>query len=513
MRLQATLIARPEQHNELMHRYSSLMRLLRISALCFRFYHNLQFRQTKRLGFLKAEELHWARERWTRIAQKEDFNEEIACLERHQQIPVRSPLLSLRPVLDPEGLLRVGGRLQQALLPYEEKHPLILSKSNYLSLLLVREAHTSSLHGGPQLTRSLLLRRYWILQANSLIRSVIHVCIRCARFRGATAEQQMGQLPAERTRPSRPFLLSGIDYAGPVPLRTSKGRGHKSIKGYICLFVCLSSKAVHLEAVSDLSAASFLAAFKRFVSRRGRCQRLFSDNGTNFRGAAKELRTMFHAATEFYKECATSLAKDGTDWTFIPPGAPHFGGLWEAGIKAVKYHLRRIIGDACLTFEEMTTLLTQIEACLNSRPLYALSNDPSDLVALTPSYLLIGETITAIPEPYSANSLPNYLKTRWALTSAMRDHFWRRWSAEYIHHLQQLRRWKRLAPNIAVDDLVLIKSELQPPTKWALARVTALHPGKDGLVRVATVKTAISMLKRPVTKLVPLLVVGNNNKA
>ncbi|XP_011859787.1 PREDICTED: uncharacterized protein LOC105557209 [Vollenhovia emeryi] len=463
LRPRAAFVARLEEENEILHRFSDMFRLLRATALCFRFAHNARHPR-KYSGYLTAGEIAMSRERWVRIAQAHDFSQEIACLRNDRQLPARSPLLSLRPFLDQDGLLRVGGRLRQALLSFDEKHPIILAKKSHLSLLLVREAHANSLHGGPQLTRSLLLRRYWILQANSLVRSVIHGCVRCTRFRGVVANQQMGHLPAERTRPSRPFLFTGVDYAGPLAIRTTKGRGHKSIKGYICLFVCLSTRAVHLEAVSDLSSASFLAAFRRFTSRRGHCRRVLSDNGTNFQGAAKELRAMFRAASVFYSECAASLANDGTEWAFIPPGAPHFGGLWEAGVKAVKHHLRRVIGDARLTFEELTTLLAQIEACLNSRPLYALSNDPADLAALTPGHLLIGESLTAVPEAPTAVHGGGHMATRWSLTTAMRDHFWRRWSSEYVHHLQQLKRWRRTAPNVAVNDLVLIKSELQPPT-------------------------------------------------
>ncbi|KMQ86874.1 hypothetical protein RF55_14027 [Lasius niger] len=209
----------------------------------------------------------------------------------------------------------------------------------------------------------------------------------------ATAEQQMGQLPTERTRTSRSFQSYGVDYAGSVLLCTTKGRGHKTIEGYICLFVCLSFKAVHIETVSDLTPSSFLAAFRRFTSQRGHCQLLLSNNGTNFRGAAKELRSMFRAASTFYQECIASLANDGTDSTYIPPGAPHFGGIWEAGVKSVKFHLRRVIGEHKLTFEEITTLLAQIEACLNSRPLYALSNSPTDLTALTPGQSINRRTV------------------------------------------------------------------------------------------------------------------------
>lgn len=161
----------------------------------------------------------------------------------------------------------------------------------------------------------------------------------------------------------------------------------------------------------------------------------------------------------------------------------------------MKHHLRRVIGEACLTFEELTTLLAQIEACLNSRPLYALSNDPTDLAALTPGHLLIGKALTAVLEAPPADRNGGTATNRWSLTTAMRDHFWCRWLAEYIHHLQKLHRWRRPAPNLAVGDLVLIKSELQPPSKWALAHVTALFPEPDGLVWVASVRTSSSVFK------------------
>lgn len=163
-----------------------------------------------------------------------------------------------------------------------------------------------SLHAGPQLTCSVLVRRYWITRSNTLNRDVIHHCVRCTRFRMDTAHQQM---------------------AGPLQLRTTKDRRHKSYKGYICLLVCMASRAVHLEAVSDLSSKSFLTAFRRVVARRGHCARLMSDNATNLREADRELRAMFSSAAVFYQQCREHLASDDTEWVFIPPSAPHFGGI------------------------------------------------------------------------------------------------------------------------------------------------------------------------------------------
>lgn len=184
----------------------------------------------------------------------------------------------------------------------------------------------------------------------------------------------MGDLPSQRITQSRPFSHTGCDYAGPFCIKLSKGRKPKTAKAYICLFVCMATKAIHLELVSDLTSDAFLAAFRRFVSRRGFCSNVYSDNGTNFQGARRCLNEMHKLViSEAYNEViAASLAKDNVTWHFIPPSSPHFGGLWEAGVKSVKFHLRRVIGATILTFEEMYTVLTQIEAVLNSRPLCVL---------------------------------------------------------------------------------------------------------------------------------------------
>ncbi|XP_029172171.1 uncharacterized protein LOC114941361 [Nylanderia fulva] len=364
--------------NELLVRFSSLTRLVRITAFC------------RGCG-----------------SRRQDFAGELKSLFRNAPFPRRSPLLTLRPILGPDGLIRVGRRLEHSPLTYSEKHPIILAKGSHLALLLVRDAHQRTLHGGYQLTQSVLARTYWIIHASSLIRSEIHRCVRCVRFGGGALQQQIGQLPANRVRAGRPFLSAGVDYAGPIQLQASKGRDHKSFKGYICLFVCLSTKAVQLEAVSGLTTKAFLAAFRRFVARRDHFARLISDHGINFRGVDRELRRMFRAAAEFSQECRAFLATDGVEWNFIPLAVPHFKGLWEAGVKSTKYHLRRVLGDQLFTYEKLLTLLCQIEACLNSRPLYPLSADSTDFAALTPGHFLIGEAPNNVPEPSTLEDPPN----------------------------------------------------------------------------------------------------------
>lgn len=173
---------------------------------------------------------------------------------------------------------------------------------------------------------------------------------------------------------------------------------------------------------------------------------------------------MFDRAAGFYKACQVQLASDGTEWTFIPPSAPHFGGLWEAGVKSTKFHLWRVLGDHLLTYEELSTLLCQVEACLNSRPLYPMSADPTDYAALTPGHLLLGEAPINVPEPPVDSDGVGPPRRQWQLITTMRDHFWSRWYKEYLH-LQQLAKWKERAANIEPGSLVLVKDEIQPPAK------------------------------------------------
>lgn len=221
----------------------------------------------------------------------------------------------------------------------------------------------------------------------------------------------------------------GVDYAGPILLRTSKGRGQKAHKAFIAIFVCFATRTVHIEVVSDYTAEAFLAAFRRFTARRGLCHTIYSDCGTNFIGADAQLRAFFKASNPAAKQIINQLASEDMRWQFNPPSAPHFGGLWEAAVKSAKHHMRRVIGGTTLTYEEMSTFLTQVEACLNSRPLHALSDDPDDITALTPAHFLIGGTLKTTPEPDLVDEPCNCL-TRWQLLQQMRDHFWLRWSQE-----------------------------------------------------------------------------------
>ncbi|GFV09718.1 integrase catalytic domain-containing protein [Trichonephila clavipes] len=437
------------------------------------------------------------------------FQEEIRSIKKQISLPPKSPLRSLHPFIDEHGLVRVGGRLQNSQLRFNSKHPIILPSQHSISELLIKEQHIAHLHAGPTLLAHVLRQSHWIVGSRKLINKCIRKCLKCNKFKTSTTTPQlMGNLPKHRVTLERPFFSCGIDYAGPVLIKCNKGRGTKSTKGYIALFVCLATKAVHIEAVGDLTTDSFIAALRRFSARRGAPRHIYSDNGTNFVGARRkldEIRKLWlslptNEAISYY------LSKSSIDWHFIPPSSPHFGGIWESGIRSVKFHLKRVLGETILTFEELTTLLTQIEGLLNSRPLsYVNDSDIECISTLTPSHFLTGDVLLSVPEELPSSS--NH-RDRWELLQNIKRGFWKKWSSEFISSLQPRKKWQDAQPNLKEDDIVLIKEE-GPPGTWPMARVLQVHPGNDGLVRVATVKTQDSVFKRPVHKLHKLPIYPN----
>lgn len=314
----------------------------------------------------------------------------------------------------------------------------------------------------------------------------------------------MGNLPAERVSVAAPFEFTGVDYTGPVVVKQGKYRP-KIVKGYIAVFVCLATKNLHLELVSDLTTEAFIAALERFINRRGLVRKMFSDNGTNFVGASKELRQLF---VQFLSETHRQMVNDmlltrEIEWQYIPPRAPNFGGIWEAGVKSVKTHLKRTLQNAILNFEEYCTILTKVEAVLNSRPLFNASDNPNEPLPITPAHLQIGRPLECVPKP-SYEKVPDNRLSRWQYLDKLRDHFWRRWSQEYLTTLQARNKWTTRSSGINPGTVVLLIEDNLPPQTWKLGIVTAVHPGKDSLVRVVDVKTSTGTFRRSISKLAPL---------
>ena len=237
-------------------------------------------------------------------------------------------------------------------------------------------------------------------------------------------------------------------------------------------------RAVHLELVSDLTSEAFIACLRRFVARRGCPNQIWSDHGTNFVGANRELKEFCDFLSNPILQHNVS---QGTDWRLIPERAPHFGGLWESTVKSMKMHLKKVTANVKLTYEEASTVLTQIEACLNSRPLSSIASidNKEGIEIMTPGHFLIGRPLTAVPDPPSLRQL----------CQALVRHFWKRWSAEYLTTVNRLNKLRYPTRNIEIGDVVLMREDNTGPTQWPLARVTSVYQGQDGLVRVVKLNT------------------------
>jgi transposase InsO family protein len=480
---------RNEFLNDLLERFSSYDRLLRVLAVVLRFVQRLKKKVSNSDYFTTVDEIRTAELIIFNLAQRDEYGEEIACIQHGKDVPSKSKIAPLAPFLDSDGLLRVGGRIRNSSLTYEAKHPMLLPRGGPLMELIVRAVHEQCAHGGPTLTLARLRHKYWLIAGTRTVKRIIHQCVRCHRARPRPLLQKMGDLPSPRVNLSKPFGTTGLDFAGPFSVKWNHGRGTRTTKAYVCVFVCLAIKAVHLELVSDLSSESFIAALKRFVARRGPVAEIQSDNATNFVGAVRML-----------SEIQSRVATVGIKWSFIPPSAPHFGGLWEAGVKSLKTHMAKVMTSTIYTWEEFETMLCLIEMSLNSRPLCPLTDELDSLDALTPNHFVNGTYVVPVPEDGGSLSMRN----RWELCTSQYQQVVDRFKQEYLSRLQSRPKWCKATSNLRVGQLVLIKEENLAATEWRMGRITEVHLGADGLVRVAKLKTRRGEITRPIAKLSPL---------
>lgn len=483
-------------------RFSSYDNMVRVVARMYRFIDRCRQREPNLHPslFLTINEI----DRATRSIIIESQRIHFSVLLRELVTGVRvssKPLARLAPFIDDGGVIRVGGRLRHSSLSYNSKHPVLIAKHSHLAMLICRRWHQITCHSGPRVMISLILRQYWIVAIRSVVHDVLSKCSVCVRLTAKPSQPLMADLPAARVQQFRPFARVGIDYAGPLQMRELRLRKSRNYKVYIAVFVCFSIKAVHLEVVSELSTDAFLAAFDRFVGRRGLPCDVYSDCGTNFVGADKQLQTLINSPQG--QHAITTNARMNCKWHFNPPSAPHFGGLWEAAVRSTKRLLVRTMSTHTFTYEEFTTILVRIEAVLNSRPLTPASSDPHDLECLTPGHFLIGQPLIAVP-PRSSPDASRNLTNRWKLLDQCHQAFWKRWSAEYLTTLQARVKWTDRVPNLQANDMVVVVDNQAPPLSWRLGRVIELMPGPDGIVRVASVLTRQGRITRPVVKLVRL---------
>jgi len=491
--LASPVVVVDDRIDTLARKFSSLDKSKNVFAYVMRFIAIARGEDKRFMGPPTVKELDDALKFMISLAQRKHFSEQLDALKVNGKLKKKDKLLSLNPFIGNDGLLRVGGRLSNSLLKYDEKFPIILPRLDHLTNMIIRHCHLVNFHAGTTLMLSQLRRTYWIVSARNLVKQYTRKCVKCCRVRGRTSSQMMGDLPSVRVTSHRPFFRSSVDYAGPIQIKvpTTNVRKYDITKGYIAVFICLATKCIHLEVVSDQTTEKYLEAYKRFTARRGVAREMRSDNGLNFVGAKNELARLKAMLNDQVQSelIRKSLANDGTDWSMVPPYTPHFNGLCEAAVKSAKFHLHRILSSTPFTFKEMSTILCQIEAILNSRPLIPQSDDVNDLNVLTPGHFLIGDQLTAVPEPDLQHIQMNRLD-RFQLMQRQVQEFWSKWNKDYLSSLQQRTKWKSPIENLKVGQLVTIKDDDSPPTKWLLARVVKIKPGKDSRVRVAQLRTA-----------------------
>ena len=382
---------------------------------------------------------------------------------------------------------------------------MILPNNDHVSTLIIRHYHEILGHAGCEHVLSFVRQSYWIPGARILTRRILRNCLTCRKRNEAAIQQIMADLPKERLVPYEPpFTYTGVDFFGPFFVK----RGRSSVKVYACIFVCFNSRAIHIEDVSSLGTDTFIQALRRFISNRGSPKRIWSDNGTNFRGAEKELRLSIQNWNQ--ESIKTAMRSKEIEWEMRPisqwqfqtPVASHMSGAWERLIRSVRKSMKAVIGhpNAYVTKETLRTIFAEVVTILNSRPLCASSDDPNDFEALTPSHFLLQRQNVALPPGHFTNHDLNCRK-QWRRAQFLVNCYWKRWIKEYLPLLQSRQKWRREKRNLRKNDLVLVADKGTPRGKWSLARVTRVFPGRDGHVRTVEVKTKDTTFIRPITTL------------
>jgi hypothetical protein len=472
----------------LLTRFSSWMRLLRAVVWLSRFKDYLRVLNCPstdcrlRIGAVTVMELELATIDVVRLAQHATYGADLQGLSRLGEVKRTSPLRKLAPILS-NGLIVIGGRLQNSALADSTMHPMILPNQHHVTCLLIQHVHEREGHTGVQQTLNTLRQNYWIIKGASVVKRVLRKCLICQRLHAGPGKQLMASLPSCRVTPGNyAFESTGVDYFGPLQVK----QGRSMIKRWGCIFTCLRTRAVHIELAYSLTTDSFLMALMRFISRRGPPKEMFSDNGTNFVGADNELRQVVQRVP--HQQVGDSLLNYDIQWQFQPPACSHRGGVWERLIRSVRRILSAISKEQVVTDESLTTFLAEVERIMNCRPIAPVSDDHTANMALTPNdILLLRPGRALIPEAILC--LDQYRK-HWKQALHLSNVFWKRWSREYLHLLQLRQKWQFKERNFEVGDVVLIASADCKRFEWPLARVTLTYPDSDGVVRKVDVKTS-----------------------
>ncbi|GBP55618.1 hypothetical protein EVAR_35853_1 [Eumeta japonica] len=372
-----------------------------------------------------------------------------------------------------------------------QKHPPILSGDHHITRLYIEHTHRQLHHAGAEATINECRQRYYITRIRTVTRynkAVYSV----PNKESVPASPPTGDHLSNRlAHHRRPFTYTGIDYFGPLTVKI----GRTTNKRYVVLFTCLTTRAIHLEIAASLETSSAIMALKRMIARRGCPTEIWSDNGTNLRGAARELHNIFN------ENMKTEANLKTIRWRFIPPGAPFMGGAWERLIRSVKNSLNTVLLTKNPTEEVLNTLLAEVEYTVNNRPLTYVTTDPEAPESLTPNHFLLGGSAAA-PAPGTFNESDLNSRAQWRVSQQLADMFWSRWLREYLPELQHRREPHGRGEALKIGDVVLIADNTLPRNTWPRGVITAVYPGTDGVTRVADVQTKNGVLRRPTKKIV-----------
>ena len=482
-------------------RFSDYHRLIRSTAYYFKMKKILALPQKEKPEKFKIDvhDMDDARQAWYRNVQLEVFANEMQDLKTTGFVKMSSRLRAYSPFLC-DGVIRMRGRIQEEGKCFEANNPVILPNNNNFTDLLIRMHHIANGHQGVETVINNLQQRYRILKIRSQVKKLAKSCVRCRELRAKPTTAQMGNLPPERTIPFVfPFQYTGIDYFGPLTVKV----GRRLEKRWVVLFTCMTSRGVHLEVVPSLDTNSCIMAIRCFMAFRGVPKKIFTDNGTNFTGANKELKKLVQELDQ--PSIEETLSVRGIEWQFIPPGAPHFGGCWERLVRSVKTALNVMLKERHPTDLVLRTALCEVMNIINNRPLTHLPDDPQDPEPITPNLLLLGRNNFM---QYDHNFDESDLDCRAAYKHAQvyADRFWRKWVSAYRPELLKRQKWQdnRSYYEYKAGDLVMIVDETMHRGCWPKGLVEKVIRGPDGKIRAVVVSTSRSTFTRAISKIILL---------
>ena len=432
--------------------------------------------------------------------QAESFGEDLRRLQNKKSLYSTSSILALAPILNEDGLLRLGGRAGRAKLPYDQLHPPLLSGQHPLAEKIVKAFHENLKHVGTDFLLSYIRQHFWITRGRELVKKVRRDCVVCRRNRAQPCEQMMADLTESRLDfGTLPFTRTAVDLFGPLEIGLYRNR---TAKRWGVLYTCLVTRAIFLDLVPSLSSMDFLLSLRRFIAMFRSPEVLHSDNGTNFVGAERELR---EAADLLYasEEIPKFMHAASIQWTFQPPRTPHFGGAHESLVKSTKRALYNALEQEKGNFRHPTedllrTLLFEVAGLLNTRPLTYASSDPADFRPLTPNDFL-NRAPTAHPPAGVFNDAPP--RDQYKYLQRTLNLFWDLWKTVYLQSLASRKKWKIPRPNLAVGDIVLEINKGFGRGIWSIGHVVRIFPGPDGCVRAVDVQLPAGIFRRGITEL------------